>query len=35
VRGERFFAIDASERILGPGITPQEMERIRNQGFKK
>jgi hypothetical protein len=25
VRGEKFFAIDASERILGPSITPREM----------
>jgi hypothetical protein len=28
-------AVDASERIIGAPITPEELERIRSQGFKK
>jgi hypothetical protein len=35
IRNERFIAVDACERILGPAITPEEMERIRRQGIKK
>jgi hypothetical protein len=28
-------AVDASERIIGAPITPEELERIRSQGFRK
>jgi hypothetical protein len=35
IRNERFIAVDACERILGPPITPEELDRIRSQGIKK
>lgn len=29
------MAVDASERIIGAPITPEELEHIRSQGFRK
>ena len=35
MQGTRFFAVNAEQKVLGPAISPDEMERIRQQGMRE
>jgi len=34
VKGEKFYAVNASEKIVGPPITYEELEKVRKNGLK-
>jgi hypothetical protein len=35
VRGTKFIALDAEQRVIGAPISPQQMNMIKSQGFKE